>query len=82
MSAMLISRLNDVAWYHDAKTISHQCEMQVSCLVLGVFATQQTRRTFSRMDLSDFVPEGLYDRSQAIYCLEPVQSRIRPVGTV
>jgi hypothetical protein len=39
-----------------------------------------SRRDLS--DLSDFVPEGLYDRSQAIYCLEPVQSRIRPVGTV
>ena len=31
-------------------------------------------------DLSDFVPEGLDDRSQAIYCLEHVQLRIRPVG--
>src|SRR5260370_38206793 len=30
---------------------------------------------------SAFVPtEGLKDRSQAIYCLEQVQSRIRPVG--
>jgi hypothetical protein len=30
---------------------------------------------------SDFVPEeGLNDRSQAIYCLEQVPSRIRPVG--
>jgi hypothetical protein len=27
-----------------------------------------------------FVPKGLNDRSQAIYCLEPVPSRIRPVG--
>jgi hypothetical protein len=26
------------------------------------------------------VPKGLDDRSQAIYCLESVQSRIRPVG--
>jgi hypothetical protein len=26
------------------------------------------------------VPEGLNDRSQAIYCLEQVQSKIRPVG--
>jgi hypothetical protein len=26
------------------------------------------------------VPQGLNDRSQAIYCLEQVQSRIRPVG--
>jgi hypothetical protein len=25
-------------------------------------------------------PEGTNDRSQAIYCLERVQSRIRPVG--
>jgi hypothetical protein len=25
--------------------------------------------------LSDFVPEGLNDRSQAIYCLEFVQNR-------
>jgi len=32
--------------------------------------------------LSDFVPKGLNDRSQAIYCLEQIQSRIRPVGTV
>ena len=32
------------------------------------------------LDLSDFVPEGLDDRSQAIYCLEHVQLRIRPVG--
>jgi len=32
--------------------------------------------------LSDFVPEGLNDRSQAIYCLECVQTEIRPVGTV
>ena len=31
-------------------------------------------------DLSDFVPEGPGDRSQAIYCLEHVQLRIRPVG--
>jgi hypothetical protein len=30
--------------------------------------------------LEDFVPEGLNDRSQAIYCLERVQQRIRPVG--
>jgi hypothetical protein len=29
---------------------------------------------------SDFVPEGQNDRSQAIYCLETVQSGIRPVG--
>jgi hypothetical protein len=28
---------------------------------------------------SAFVPEGLNDRSQAIYCLERVQLRIRPV---
>jgi hypothetical protein len=34
----------------------------------------------SRRDLPDLVPEGLTDRSQAIYCLEQVQSRIRPVG--
>jgi hypothetical protein len=27
-----------------------------------------------------FVPEGPNDRSQAIYCLEQVQSKIRPVG--
>jgi hypothetical protein len=38
-----------------------------------------------RLDLSartcrTFVPEGLADRSQAIYCLEHVQPRIRPVG--
>ena len=26
------------------------------------------------------VPEGLNDRSQAIYCLEHVESRNRPVG--
>jgi len=26
------------------------------------------------------IPEGLNDRSQAIYCLEQGQSRIRPVG--
>jgi len=30
--------------------------------------------------LSVFVPEGLNDRSQAIYFLEHVQLRIRPVG--
>jgi hypothetical protein len=30
--------------------------------------------------LSGFDPEGLNDRSQAIYCLEAVQSRIRPIG--
>jgi hypothetical protein len=30
--------------------------------------------------LSDFVPAGLDDRSQAIHCLGLVQSRIRPVG--
>src|SRR5260370_38471591 len=28
----------------------------------------------------DLCPEGTADRSQAIYCLEPVQSKIRPVG--
>jgi hypothetical protein len=28
------------------------------------------------------VPEGLNDRSQAIYCLELRRKRIRPVGTV
>jgi hypothetical protein len=32
--------------------------------------------------LSDLVPEGPNDRSQAIYCLEQVQSKIRPVDTV
>jgi hypothetical protein len=33
--------------------------------------------------LSDIVPaEGLNYRSQAIYCLECVQTEIRPVGTV
>jgi hypothetical protein len=34
---MLISRLNGVAWYHDAQTISQQCEMQVICLVVETF---------------------------------------------
>ena len=34
----------------------------------------------SLRDLSDFVPEGLDDRSQPIHCLEHVQLRIRPVG--
>jgi hypothetical protein len=29
----------------------------------------------SRRDLSDFVPEGLNDRSQAIYCLVSVRKR-------
>jgi hypothetical protein len=28
------------------------------------------------------IPEGLNDRSQAIYCLECVQDEVRPVGTV
>jgi hypothetical protein len=28
----------------------------------------------------NFVPEGLNDRSQAIYCLELVKNLIRPVG--
>jgi hypothetical protein len=32
----------------------------------------------SRRDLSDFVPEGLNDRSQAIYCLECVRKRSVP----
>jgi hypothetical protein len=36
MRTMLISRLNGVAWYHDAQTISQQCEMQVICLVESV----------------------------------------------
>jgi hypothetical protein len=31
-------------------------------------------------DARVFVPEGLEDRSQAIYCLESVQKGIRPVG--
>jgi hypothetical protein len=35
---------------------------------------------FVRKDLSDFVPEGLTDRSQAIYCLVSVQKGNRPVG--
>jgi hypothetical protein len=34
----------------------------------------------SRKGLSAFVPWGLDDRSQAIYCLEQVLSRFRPVG--
>jgi len=34
----------------------------------------------SRRDLSDFVPEGLNDRSQAIYCLDCAHEAIRPVG--
>ena len=38
------------------------------------------REDASLRDLSNFVPEGLNDRSQAIYCLEPVQNRSRPVG--
>jgi hypothetical protein len=33
-----------------------------------------------RLARSAFVPEGLNDGSQAIYCLEQVQSRIRPVA--
>jgi hypothetical protein len=32
-------------------------------------------RTLSRMDLSDFVPEGLNERSQAIYCLVSMRKR-------
>src|ERR1700731_1344632 len=28
----------------------------------------------------DFVPEGLNDRSQAIYCLGKIQTGVRPVG--
>ena len=31
-------------------------------------------------ELSDFVPEGLDDRSQAIHCLEQDPIKIRPVG--
>ena len=31
-------------------------------------------------DVGVFVPEGLYEGSQAIHCLEHVQLRIRPVG--
>jgi hypothetical protein len=34
----------------------------------------------SRRALSVFVPEGLDDRSQAIYCLECVEKESRPVG--
>jgi hypothetical protein len=30
--------------------------------------------------LSGFVPKGLYDRNQAIYCLERVGNGVRPVG--
>jgi hypothetical protein len=46
MRTMLISRLNGVAWYHDAQTISQQCEMQVICLVeryLSVVLDQSDR---------------------------------------
>jgi hypothetical protein len=42
----------------------------------NVASGSQSRR------LEDFVPEGLNDRSQAIYCLVSVQKGIRPVGTV
>jgi hypothetical protein len=34
----------------------------------------------SRRDLRVFVPEGLNDRSQAIYCLDCVQKATRPYG--
>src|SRR5260221_14586770 len=34
----------------------------------------------SHRDNSPCVPEGPNDRSQAIYCLEHVQPKIRPVG--
>jgi hypothetical protein len=37
-------------------------------------------RTLSRRALPGFVPEGLNDRSQAIYCLVTVQKGNRPVG--
>jgi hypothetical protein len=33
-----------------------------------------------KRDLSELVPEGLNDRSQAIYCLGFVKKLIRPVG--
>jgi hypothetical protein len=32
------------------------------------------------MPRRDFVPKGLTDGSQAVYCLVPVQNRARPVG--
>jgi len=36
-------------------------------------------RALSTRGISDFVPQGLDEGSQAIYCLEQVQTRINPV---
>jgi hypothetical protein len=41
--------------------------------VLTVCCPEGTRDSLSRRDSRAFVPEGLNDRSQAIYCLERVQ---------
>jgi|HubBroStandDraft_2_1064218.scaffolds.fasta_scaffold119561_2 hypothetical protein len=50
---------------------------------LGLFTSYFAREPlhgFVRAGLSDFVPEGLNDSSQAIYCLVSVRKRNRPVG--
>jgi hypothetical protein len=52
----------------------------LECDVWGGFENvDSTDGLLARRSLSEPVPEGLSDRSQAIYCLEQVQSRIRPV---
>jgi len=46
---------------------------------LGLMIVARQFIAWSRSN-QESVPEGLNDRSQAIYCLEQVQLRIRPVG--
>src|SRR5258707_9618144 len=52
----------------------------MKCLATLVFVPPWSVGFVSHRDNSPVVPEGPNDRSQAIYCLEQVQSKIRPVG--
>ena len=51
-----------------------------ACGRVGVWACGRVGVWACGRGLSDTVPEGPNDRSQAIYCLEQVLSRFRPVG--
>jgi hypothetical protein len=57
-------------------------ECRVELLLASADALQhQSRPGFLRTGVREFfVPEGLNGRIQAIYCLEHVRLRIRPVG--
>jgi hypothetical protein len=44
------------------------------------FRKPPLRQLNPSLGLSAFVPKGLNDRSQAIYCLEWVKNEVRPVG--